>query len=112
MMPAAGVGPVVGPWLPPSREEREMSDVKLERKDSLSREDAAVWLHALSRAFAHGGEVELPVGGGKLTLQLPEQVEAEFEVEVDGDKVEIEVEFTWSTSRHQAAAEPSSTSET
>jgi amphi-Trp domain-containing protein len=83
-----------------------MADVKLERKESLSREDAAVWLHALSRAFAHGGEVELPMGGGTLGLHLPEQVEAEFEVEIDGDEVEIEVEFKWSTSRAEIPAQP------
>ena len=74
-----------------------MADVKLERKESLSREQAAVWLHALSRAFAQGGKVELPMGDGTLGLQLPEHVEAEFEVEVDGDEVQVEVEFTWST---------------
>ena len=88
-----------------------MADVKLERKESLSREEAAVWLHALSRAFAHGGEVELPMGGGTLALQLPEQVEAEFEVEIDGDEVEIEVEFKWSTSRAELPAQPSATAE-
>jgi amphi-Trp domain-containing protein len=74
-----------------------MSDVKLERKEQLSRKEAAVWLHALSNAFAHGGHVELPVGGGTLGLQLPEQVRAEFEVTVSGTEVEVEVEFTWST---------------
>ena len=74
-----------------------MADIKLERKESLTREDAAVWLHALSRAFAHGGHVELPIGEETLGLQLPEQVRAEFEVEVDGDEIEIEIEFKWST---------------
>jgi amphi-Trp domain-containing protein len=76
-----------------------MSDVKLERKESLSREEAATWLHALSSAFARGGEVELPLGGGTLSLRLPEQVQAEFEVEVDGDEVQVEIEFTWSTAK-------------
>lgn len=86
-----------------SGEERVMADVKLERKETLSRQEAAVWLAALSKAFAHGGHVELPVGaGGTLELQLPEEVRAEFEVEVDGDQVEIEVEFTWSTARPAA----------
>jgi amphi-Trp domain-containing protein len=82
-------------------EDHEMSDVKLERKEQLSRQEAAVWLHALSNAFKHGGRVELPVGGSTLLLQLPEEVRAEFEVEVSGTDVEVEVEFKWST-----AAEP------
>ena len=82
-----------------------MSDVKLEHKERLSREEAAVWLHALSRAFSHGGKVELPVGSGTLGLQLPEQVKAEFEVQVSGDEVEVEIEFTWSTSESEAPPE-------
>jgi amphi-Trp domain-containing protein len=86
-----------------------MSDVKLERKQSLSREDAAVWLHALSRAFANGGKAELPMGdGGTVSLHVPDQVRAEFEVEVDGDEVEVEVEFTWSTSQASPGADESS----
>lgn len=88
-----------------------MADVKLERRESLSRDEAAVWLHALSRAFAHGGDVELPMGGGTLGLQLPEQVQAEFEVEVDGDEVEIEVEFKWSTARSEIPEQAGSTEE-
>ena len=88
-----------------------MSDVKVERKQSLSREDAAVWLHALSRAFAHGGEVELPMGdGGTVGLHLPEQVRAEFEVEVEGDQVEVEVEFKWSTRPEDAGGDTTASS--
>ncbi len=81
-----------------------MSDVKLERKESLSRADAAMWLSALSKAFARGGDVTLPLGAGTVGLHLPDQVRAEFEVEVDGDEVEVEIEFTWSTA-HRAADE-------
>lgn len=84
-----------------------MTDVKIERSQALSRQDAAVWLHALSRAFGQGGEVELPIGdGGTVGLHLPEQVRAEFEVEVDGDEVEVEVEFTWSTSARENGEGP------
>lgn len=74
-----------------------MTDVKVERKESLSRAEAAVWLSALSKAFARGGDVTLPMGSNTVSLHLPEQVRAEFEVEVDGDEVEVEVEFKWST---------------
>ncbi len=89
-----------------------MSDVKLERKESLSREDAAVWLHALSSAFRHGGDAELPMGeSGTLSLHLPDHVKAEFEVEVDGDEVEVEIEFTWSTAEAQVPEQASSPDE-
>jgi amphi-Trp domain-containing protein len=79
-----------------------MSDVKLEREKTLSRKEAAVWLSALSKAFAHGGQVELPVGDSKLGMLLPDEVEAEFEVEVKGDEVQIELEFSWSTAHHDS----------
>jgi amphi-Trp domain-containing protein len=73
-----------------------MADVSFERNKAVSREEAAVWLSALSKGFARGGEVALPVGGGgSVTLRLPEQVHAEFEVEITGDEVEVELEFTW-----------------
>lgn len=74
-----------------------MADVSFERKKTLSREEATLWLSALSKGFADGGEVKLPVGGGGVIgLRLPDQMRAEFEVEITGDEVEVEVEFTWS----------------
>jgi amphi-Trp domain-containing protein len=73
-----------------------VADISFERKKSLNRKEAAVWLTALARGFADGGEVELPVGGGGVvTMRLPNEVDAEFEVEISGDEVEVELEFTW-----------------
>lgn len=81
-----------------------MADVKLEQKQSLDRNEAAVWLHALSRAFGRSGEAEFPMpGGATLEFRVPDEVAAEFEVKVDGDRVEIEVEFAWSTARASTA---------
>jgi len=68
-----------------------MSDVKVERKESVSRQDAADWLELLAKAFAEGGHVELPFGPGSVSLNVPDRVRAEFEVEVEGDEVELEV---------------------
>ncbi len=74
-----------------------MSDVKVERKESLSRQDAADWLKLLAEAFAEGSHVELPFGPGAVSLHVPDRVRAEFEVEVEGHEVEVELEFKWST---------------
>jgi amphi-Trp domain-containing protein len=83
-----------------------MADVSFERTKSLSREEAAVWLTALSRGFSHGGEVKLPVGsGGVVTLRLPDEVKAEFEVEISGDEVEVELEFSWTLVKVEESAE-------
>lgn len=84
--------------------EAVVSDVKMERKESVSREDAARWLELVSRAFAQGSDVELPFGAGDVSLHIPDQVRAEFEIEVDGTEVEVELEFKWSTARPGADA--------
>ncbi len=79
-----------------------MSDVKVERKESLSRDEAAMWLSLLSKAFTAGDHAELPFGPSSVSLHIPDRVRAELEVEVEGDEVEIEVEFKWSMVQHEA----------
>src|SRR5258708_5562781 len=60
-----------------------MSDVKVERKESVSRQSAADWLELLAKAFAEGGHVELRFGPDVVSLHVPDRVRAEFEVEVE-----------------------------
>lgn len=72
-----------------------MADVKVELKESISREDAARWLSQLSHAFANGHEGELPFGPGTVSIDIPNRVRAELEVEVEGNEVEVEIEFKW-----------------
>lgn len=83
-----------------------MSDVKVERKESLSRDEAAQWLVLLAKAFAAGDHADLPFGPGSVSLHIPDRMRAELEVEVEGDEVEVEVEFKWSMVEHHAAAAP------
>jgi amphi-Trp domain-containing protein len=81
-----------------------MSDVKVELKEILSRDDAAALLSALSQGLGADGHVELPLGASVVTVHVPERVRAEVEVEVEGDEVEVEVEFKWSTVALDAAS--------
>ena len=74
-----------------------MSDVKVELKENVSRDDAAAWLSALSKGLGADGHVELPLGPSVVSVHVPDRVRAEVEVEVEGDEVEVEVEFKWST---------------
>lgn len=78
-----------------------MSDVKIERKESLSREEAAQLLSLLSKAFTAGDHAELPFGPSEVSLHIPDRVRTELEVEVEGDEVEVEVEFKWSMVEHE-----------
>ncbi len=81
-----------------------MSDVKVERKESLSRDEAARLLALLSKAFTAGDHAELPFGPGSVSLYIPDHVRAELEVEVEGDEVELEIEFKWSMVEHEAGS--------
>ena len=80
-----------------------MSDVKVERKESVSRQDAADWLALLAKAFAEGGHAELRFGPDVVSMRVPDRMRAEFEVEVDGHEVEVELEFKWSTAQSATA---------
>ena len=81
-----------------------MSDVKVERKESLSRDEAAQWLVLLAKAFAAGDHADLPFGPSSVSLHIPDRMRAELEVEVEGEEVEVEVEFKWSIVEHHASA--------
>ena len=81
-----------------------MSDVKVERKESLSRDEAAQLLSLLSKAFTAGDHAELPFGPNEVSLHIPDRVRAELEVEVEGDEVEVEVEFKWSMVEHETGS--------
>jgi amphi-Trp domain-containing protein len=79
-----------------------MSDVKVELKETVNRDDVATWLSALSAGLGADGHVELLLGAGVVSVHVPDRVRAEVEVEVEGDEVEVEVEFKWSTVRPEA----------
>lgn len=88
-----------------------MSDMKVEVKESLTRQQVADRLSALARALAEGGAVDVELGDAKVTLHVPDDVRSEFEVEVDGDTLELELELKWSTARAGPAAAPADDAE-
>ncbi|MEU1481076.1 amphi-Trp domain-containing protein [Streptomyces sp. NPDC001668] len=81
-----------------------MKDLKFEQKSSLSRIEAADRLTALAAALRDGGEAELELGPGTLSLRIPDDLRSEMEVEVGDGEIELEIEFKWST----APARPTS----
>jgi len=74
-----------------------MKDLKFEQKSSLSRAEAADRLDALAAALRGGGEAELDLGPGTLSLRVPDDLRTEMEVEIGDGEVELEIEFKWST---------------
>ncbi|SEO55760.1 amphi-Trp domain-containing protein [Trujillonella endophytica] len=79
-----------------------MSDVKVERKVTMARKEAARWVADLAEALAGEGRVTIRLAGSTVEMDVPDEVRCEAEVEVDGDEVELEFELKWST------AEPAS----
>ncbi|MGC4986140.1 MULTISPECIES: amphi-Trp domain-containing protein [unclassified Streptomyces] len=81
-----------------------MKDLEFEHKSSLSRLEAADQLAALAAALRAGGRAELQLGPGKLSLQIPHELQSEIEVEVGDGKMELEIELKWSTAQDGQAS--------
>ncbi|MFG2866951.1 amphi-Trp domain-containing protein [Streptomyces sp. NPDC048338] len=81
-----------------------MKDLKFEQKRSLSRLEAADQLSALAEALRQGGEAELELGSGTLSMRIPEELRSEVEFEVGDGEIELEIEFKWPTRRPRKAA--------
>ncbi len=80
-----------------------MKDLKFEQKRSMSRYEAADQLTALAAVLREGGEAELELGPGTLSLRIPDDLHSEMEVEVGNGQIELEIEFTWPTAANQTA---------
>ena len=80
-----------------------MKDLKFEQKTSLSRIEAADQLTALAAALREGGDAELELGPGTLSLRIPDDLRSEMEVEVGNGEIELEIEFKWPTAPTRTA---------
>ena len=80
-----------------------MSDVKIEQKQSLSREEAARFIAQLAEGLGDDGKVTVRLGSSTLELAVADQLRCELEVEVDGDEIELELELKWSTAGRASA---------
>ncbi|MDX2763700.1 amphi-Trp domain-containing protein [Streptomyces europaeiscabiei] len=80
-----------------------MKDLKFEQKRSLSRLEAADQLTALAAALREGGEAEVDLGPGTLSLRIPDDLRSEVEVEIGDGEIELEIEFKWSTAPTRTA---------
>ncbi|MCX4706329.1 amphi-Trp domain-containing protein [Streptomyces sp. NBC_01352] len=80
-----------------------MKDLKFEQRRSLSRLEAADQLMALAAALREGGEAELELSPGTLSLRIPDDLGSEIEVEIGDGEIELEIEFKWPTAPTRAA---------
>jgi amphi-Trp domain-containing protein len=80
-----------------------MSDVKVEHKVTLTRQEAARWIAGVAEALGGDGPVSIRLARSTVELEVPEHVRCEAEVEVDGDEIELEFELKWSTAHRTTA---------
>ncbi|WP_107465765.1 amphi-Trp domain-containing protein [Streptomyces sp. MA5143a] len=81
-----------------------MKDLKFEQKRSLSRREAADRLTALAEALREGGEADIELTPGTLSLRIPDDLRSEIEVEIGDGEVELEIEFKWRTAGSRTAS--------
>jgi amphi-Trp domain-containing protein len=88
-----------------------VSDVKVEQKQALSRQETARFIAELAEGLGDDGKVTLRLGSSTVELAVAEQLHFELEVAVDGDEIELEMELKWSTSGRAPAASSEDVSE-
>jgi amphi-Trp domain-containing protein len=70
-------------------------ELELKEKSTMSREDAAVRLHAIADELASGNDIILERGQARFVAKVPDEVALKIEFEVEDDKTEFEIELTW-----------------
>jgi amphi-Trp domain-containing protein len=72
-----------------------MKLMELKDKTTLSREEAAVRLHAIADELASGNDVVIERENLRFVAHVPDQVHLKVEFEVEDDGTELEIELTW-----------------
>lgn len=81
-----------------------MSDTtKIEKKQTVTRQEAAEWLSSLARVLTTGEGGDVDLAGDKITLRVADQIRAEIEIEAEADKYEIDIELAWTSTSSDAA---------
>jgi amphi-Trp domain-containing protein len=72
-----------------------MDIFEVERKETVTRKEAATRLRRLANMLGGDDDVKFERGGMHFTVNVPEKVELKVELEVDSDERELEIELRW-----------------
>jgi amphi-Trp domain-containing protein len=73
-----------------------MNGFEVERRETLTREEAATYLRRIASLLSGSGEeVEFERGGMKFKVAVPDRVEWKVELELDDKESELEIELKW-----------------
>jgi amphi-Trp domain-containing protein len=76
-------------------EARTMELLKLEDKQTLSREEAAAYLRHVADELASGNDVRMERDSLRFVAKVPPTLRLKVEFEVEDDETELEIELTW-----------------
>jgi amphi-Trp domain-containing protein len=73
-----------------------MNGFEVERRETLTREEAATRLRRIANLLSGDGEkAEFERDGMKFKVAVPTQVEWKVELELDDEESELEIELKW-----------------
>jgi amphi-Trp domain-containing protein len=73
-----------------------MDSFEVERRETLTREEAATRLRRIATLLSGSDEeVEFERGGMKFKVAVPDRVEWKVELELDDEGSELEIELKW-----------------
>jgi amphi-Trp domain-containing protein len=72
-----------------------MDILEIEKKETMSREDAAKRLHELADMLSRDNDVEFERDGIRFTVHVADEVQVKVELEVETDERELEIELKW-----------------
>jgi len=73
-----------------------MANFEVERRETLTRDEAATRLRRIANLLAGAGEeVKFERDGTKFKVSIPEKVDWKVELEMDEKENELEIELKW-----------------
>jgi amphi-Trp domain-containing protein len=73
-----------------------MDTFEVERRETLTRDEAATRLRRIANLLSGSGEeVNFDRGGTKFKVAIPDRVEWKVELELDDKESELEIELKW-----------------
>jgi amphi-Trp domain-containing protein len=72
-----------------------MDILEIEKKETMSREEAAARLRAFADTLARNNDIEFERGGLHMKVHVPDEIQVKVELEIESDENELEIELTW-----------------
>jgi amphi-Trp domain-containing protein len=72
-----------------------MEILEIEKKETMSREEAAARLRTFADNLARNNDIEFERNGMQIKVHVPDEIHVKVELELETDERELEIELTW-----------------